>query len=63
MTVPGITVSTAGDSQFRDFYDQPISASQFFDAIVKGLTVLQTKWDPFTSVCTPAREPEDWTAW
>jgi len=58
VTVLGITVNTSGGTQFRGFDDQPISASQFFDAIVEGLTVVQAKWDPFTAVSAPARELE-----
>ena len=58
VTVLGITVNTSGSTQFRGFDDQPISASQFFDAIVEGLTVVQAKWDPFTDVSAPARELE-----
>jgi len=58
VTVLGITVNTSGGTQFRGFDDQPISTSQFFDAIVEGLTVVQAKWDPFTDVSAPARELE-----
>jgi hypothetical protein len=54
----GVTVNTSGNTQFRGLDDQPISASQFFDAIVGGLTVVQAKWDPFTDVSAPARELE-----
>jgi hypothetical protein len=58
VTVLGVTVNSSGNTQFRGFDDQPISASQFFDAIVEGLTVVQAKWDPFTDVSAPARELE-----
>jgi hypothetical protein len=54
----GVTVNTSSSTQFRGFDDQAISASQFFDAIVEGLTVVQAKWDPFTDVSAPARELE-----
>jgi len=58
VTVMGLTVNTSGSTQFRGFDDQPISASQFFDAVVEGLTVVQARWDPFTDVSAPARELE-----
>jgi len=58
VTVLDVTVNSSGNTQFRGFDDQPISASQFFDAIVEGLTVVQAKWDPFTDVSAPARELE-----
>ena len=58
VTVLGVTVNSSGNTQFRGFDDQPISASQFFAAIVEGLTVVQAKWDPFTDVSAPARELE-----
>jgi hypothetical protein len=58
VTVLGVTVNTSGSTQFRGFDDQPISASQFFDAIVEELTVVKAKWDPFTDISAPARELE-----
>jgi hypothetical protein len=58
VTVLGVTVNSSGNTQFRGFEDQPISASLFFAAIVEGLTVVQAKWDPFTDVSAPARELE-----
>ena len=58
VTLLGVTVNTSGSTQFRGFDDQPISASQFFAAIVEGLTVVQAKWDPFTDVSAPAKELE-----
>jgi len=58
VTVLGVTVNTSGSKQFRGFDDQPISASQFFDAIVEELTVVKAKWDPFTDISAPARELE-----
>jgi hypothetical protein len=54
----GVTVNTAGSTQYRGFDDQPIAAAQFFDAIVDGLTLVQARWDPFTDVSAPARELE-----
>ena len=58
VTVLGVTVNSSGSTQFRGFDDQPITASQFFDAIVEGLTVVQAKWDPFTDVSAPVQELE-----
>jgi hypothetical protein len=58
VTLLGVTVNTSGSTQFRGFDDQPISASQFFAAIVEGLTVVQAKWDPFTDVSAPVKELE-----
>jgi hypothetical protein len=58
VTVLGVTVNTSGSTQFRGFDDQPISASQFFGAIVEELTVVKAKWDPFTDISAPARELE-----
>lgn len=57
-TVLGVTVNTSGNTQFRGFGDQPIAASEFFDAIVVGLTLVQAKWDPFTDASLPAKELE-----
>ena len=58
VTLLGVTVNTSGSTQFRGFDDQPITASQFFAAIVEGLTVAQAKWDPFSDVSAPAKELE-----
>ncbi len=58
VTLLGVTVNTSGSTQFRGFDDQPISADQFFAAIVEGLTVVQAKWDPFTDVSAPVKELE-----
>ena len=58
MTLLGVTVNTSGSTQFRGFDDQPITASQFFAAIVEGLTVAQAKWEPFSDVSAPAKELE-----
>jgi hypothetical protein len=54
----GITINTDGSTRFRDEDDQPITASQFFGALVGGLTPVQAKWDPFTDVSAPVRELE-----
>jgi hypothetical protein len=51
-------VNSSGNTQFRGFEDQPISASLFFAAIVEGLTVVQAKWDPFTDASLPVKELE-----
>jgi hypothetical protein len=56
VTVMGLTVNTSGSTQFRGFDDQPISASQFFDAVIEGLTVVQARWAPFTDISAPPRE-------
>ena len=58
VTLLGVTVNTSGSTQFRGFDDQPLSASQFFAAIVEGLTVVQARWDPFTDVSAPVKELE-----
>ncbi len=56
VTVLGITVNTNGSTQFEGINDQVISAGQFFDGIVVGLTVVKAQWDPFIDVSSPARE-------
>jgi len=54
----GITVNTSGNTEFKNLNDQLISASQFFAAIVEGLTTVEAKWDPFTDVSAPVKELE-----
>jgi hypothetical protein len=58
VAILGITVNTDGGTQFRDRNDQPLTAGQFFAAIVEGLTAVQARWDPFTDVSAPAKELE-----
>jgi len=58
VNILGITVNTNGGTEFKDRADRLIPASQFFAAIVEGLTSVKAKWDPFTDVSAPAKELE-----
>ena len=58
VTLLGITVNTSSSTQFNGLNDQPVTASQFFDAIIADLTVVQAKWDPLTDSSQAAKEME-----
>jgi len=55
VTILGVTVNTNG-SQFEGVNDELLTASQFYDAIVEGLTVVKGKWKPFSDISLPAKE-------
>lgn len=58
VTVLGVVANTSSNTQFQGMDDQPITASQFFDSIIDGLTVVKVKWDPLTDINQQAEEME-----
>ncbi len=58
VTILGVTVSTNGSTEFKGLNDERLTASQFFDAIVEGLTVVHAKWDPFSDTSQIVKELE-----
>lgn len=58
VTILGVTVNTSSNTQFQGLDDQLIAASQSFDSIIEGLTVVKAKWDPLTDISQPAKEME-----
>jgi len=58
VTVLGITANTSSNTQFQGMDDQPIAASQCFESIIEGLTVVKVKWDPLSDISQAAKEME-----
>ena len=58
VTILGVTVNTNSSTEFKGLNDERLTASQFFDAIVKGLTVVHAKWDPFSDTSQIVKELE-----
>ena len=56
VSILGVTVNTNSVTTYEGLNDQPLTASQFFDAIVEGLTVVKAKWAPFSDVSQSAKE-------
>ncbi len=54
----GVTVNTNSSTELKGLNDDRLTTSQFFDAIVEGLTVVKAKWDPFSDTSQPAKELE-----
>lgn len=58
VTILGVTLNTSSNTEFKGMDDQLIAASQFFDSIIEGLTVVKAKWDPLTDISQPVKEME-----
>lgn len=58
VTILGVTLNTSSNTEFQGMDDQLIAASQFFDSIIEGLTVVKAKWDPLTDISQPVKEME-----
>lgn len=58
VTILGLTLNTSSVTEFQGMDDQLIAASQFFDSIIAGLTVVKAKWDPLTDISQPVKEME-----
>ena len=58
VTILGVTVNTNSSTELKGLNDERLTASQFFDAIVKGLTVVHAKWDPFSDTSQIVKELE-----
>lgn len=58
VTILGVTVNTNSSTELKGLNDERLTASQFFDAIFEGLTVVKAKWDPFSDSSQSAKELE-----
>ena len=59
LTVLGITVNTDSSTEFHDSSETLLSATNFFNAVTEGQTLVKAKWDVGTTdTSLPARELE-----
>lgn len=55
VTFLGVTVNTNTHTELEGLNSEQLTSSQFFDAIVVGLTVVEAKWDLFADTSQPAK--------
>ena len=56
LTVLGITLSVNGNTEFKDFDDQPVPTQQEFFDLVQLSDVVKAVWDDFTDTSVPVDE-------
>lgn len=56
VVILGVMVNTNSGTQLEGLNDELLTPSQFYDAIVEGLTVVKAKWKPFDGISEPAKE-------
>lgn len=58
LKVEGIEITTSGETEYQDEYDQYLTRAAFFARLRQGVTVVKVKWRPFTGYDQPPRELE-----